>query len=93
MQCRNVDGYYIKGEALGAAINRALPSDPGDRADAIASAADAAGIEASTLTQIINGTINCPPLERLRGIARSLGLSAGALQSAAERDGCNYDED
>ncbi len=52
----------------------------------------AMGIDASTVGQILNGSINCPPLSRLEGAASALGTSFGRLRSAAERDGCDYGE-
>ena len=54
----------------------------------------AAGIDESTVGGILQGDagINCPPLRRLRGFARVLGLTMGAVMEAAERDGCEYAE-
>lgn len=89
-RCCVVDGYLIKGRQLAAMLNREI-GDGDDRAARIARAARAGGIEPSTLNQILNGSINCPPLARLRGFARALNVSFDSLRRAAQRDGCEYD--
>lgn len=61
------------------------------RSDIISDMADEAGIEASTVNQILAGEINCPPLDRLEGFSRALDMSMASIQPAAESDGCNYD--
>ena len=55
--------------------------------------ASAAGIDSSTVNQILNGSINCPPMNRLEGFARTLSVSVDNLIEAAGRDGCNYEPD
>jgi hypothetical protein len=91
----SVDGAIIKGEALAALLNRlidAMVNEDRSRSEVIASMAEAAGIESSTVNQILSGTINCPPIRRLQGFARALNTSLGRLRSAAERDGCSYSD-
>jgi len=53
----------------------------------------AAGIDASTVSGIMAGEIDCPPLDRLRGFAEALGVNLGRLRNAAEQDGCSYGDD
>ena len=91
MDCCSVDGIKIKGVALAAALDRRIDDD--NRGATIRRMANAAGISESTVGQILNGSINCPPRNRLEGFARVLGVSVSSLISAAERDGCNYDND
>lgn len=71
----------------------ALESDDRLRSDIIAEMGQAAGIDAGTVNQILAGDIDCPPRGRLEGFAEVLGVSAGRLVSAAESDGCSYDDD
>ena len=52
----------------------------------------AAGISASTIGGILSGAINCPPAARLSGLADLLDVPVGDLVTAAEADGCSYDE-
>ena len=54
--------------------------------------ADAAGIELSTLNQILSGDIECPPKKRIADLAAYVGISVDALESAGESDGCNYED-
>lgn len=96
-----VDGTNIRGERLAALLNRLIdaqiPDDADDedaeRARIIGEMAEAAGISASTVQQILDGEINCPPLDRLEGFARVLDSSLERLRSAAERDGCEYEDE
>ena len=46
---------------------------------------------ANTLSQIENGTIDCPPPEVIRSLAGALNVSADSLFDAGESDGCNYE--
>lgn len=83
-----------QGASLAAALERAIEaaqSDDEDRRAVISRMAEAAGIESSTVTQILDGDINCPPLERLAGFAEALDVSQDDLVAAAERDGCSYE--
>jgi len=85
-----------KGASLAAALNRAIDrmaSDTTTRTSIIGRMGSAAGISASTVNQILNNTINCPPIDRLRGFARALSVSLSSLRTAAESDGCSYGED
>lgn len=49
-----------------------------------------AGISGSTVGQIVDGSIQCPPLNRLAGIADALGMGRRTLLRAAESDGCEF---
>ncbi len=82
-----------RGEALGALLDELIDNAAGDdgREGVMARMGRAAGISASTVGQIVNGSIECPPLTRLEGFARVLNVSVGRLISAAERDGCEYE--
>lgn len=84
----------IRGVALAAELNRlvdARETEARPRSEIIEAMARAAGISVSTVNQIMNGSIICPPLNRLAGLARGVGTSQGRLITAAERDGCEYD--
>ncbi len=87
--------HYTKGERLAALLNRLIDdmaTDERTRSDIIDDMADAAGISASTVNQILNGSINCPPLDRLEGFAEVLDTSLARLRRAAEEDGCEYSD-
>ena len=85
------DTPQTKGENLAMLLNNAI-GDGDDRADTIDMMATAAGIEASTVNQILDGEIDCPTMDRLEGFAEALsGVSLSSLIEAAESDGCNYD--
>ena len=86
-----VDGLTIKGDALAARLNSIINGMSEQRGTVIGRMAAAAGISVSTVNQILNGSINCPPIRRLNGFARVLKVSSKSLQTSAERDGCNYD--
>lgn len=64
--------------------------DDEDSSAVVAAMASAAGIEAGTVSQILNVDIACPPLERLEGFAEALGVAVERLVTAAEEDGCEY---
>ena len=81
-----------KGVNLAAALNAAI-GDGDDRADKIDMMASAAGVAAGTVNQILDGDIDCPPMDRLEGFAEALGVSVDGLMSAAEEDGCTYGDD
>jgi len=84
-----------RGASLASALDDAISgmeTDSNLRADIIASMASAAGIESGTVSQILDGSINCPPVERLQGFADTLeGVSLDDLIAAAENDGCTYE--
>ena len=85
----------FRGRRLASVLNqliKALESEDRPRSDIIAAIGDAAGIDAATVNEILERSINCPPINRLRGFARVLNTSLGRLQAAAESDGCDYDE-
>lgn len=84
------------GAKLAAALNSAIESKATDEtsaSDIKGQMASAAGIEQDTVNQILNGSISCPPVERLEGFAEVLDVSLETLQSAAESDGCSYSDD
>ena len=55
--------------------------------------AEAAGVDEDTMEQILSGDINCPPRERLEGLAGLLDVPVSRLIDAAEEDGCDYSDD
>ena len=88
-RCRCTEG---RGQALAARLERAISASAqdGDRDAVLSAMATAGAISVSTVGQILTGSILCPPLRRLRGFARTLGVPVGELIAAAERDGCKY---
>ena len=90
---RNIkkEGGTSRGDSLAARLNELIGDD--DRTGTIDRMASAAGIDSSTVNQILNGSINCPPMNRLEGFARTLSVSVDNLIEAAGRDGCNYEPD
>lgn len=85
-----------RGEQIGNMLNGVIDdkvSDDMSKGDIIDDVASSAGISASTLGQILNGSIECPPIERLQGIADALGIPISRVVTAAESDGCSYDDD
>ncbi len=84
-------GVSIKGARLRAllepAIERLMGSRDWSRSEVIAAMGEAAGIDAGTVSQILDGSINRPPSERLRGFARVLsGVTFDQLEAAAMAD-------
>ena len=63
-----------------------------ERAALIGRMGRAGGIDSGTVNQILNTSIDCPPLARLSGFARVLDVSAQSLRGIAEDDGCNYSD-
>ena len=96
-QAQSIRGIFkeIRGKALGSHLNKVIDAQVTEsktRTDIIEAMAAAAGISTSTVNQILSGSINCPPLNRLRGFASALGVSLKSLTDAAKGDGCNYAE-
>ncbi len=94
---RNIASSLLiqRGEVLGALIDELVEDKAmGDttKEDVQAAAGSAAGITASTLKQIANGSVVCPPRNRLQDLADYFGVSMSRLVAAAERDGCDYSE-
>ncbi len=86
----------LKGERLAALLNTLIDdaaTEDRPRSEVIEAMADAAGISASTVSQILRGEVDCPPLSRLEGFASALGVGVGRLTTAAEADGCDYGDD
>ena len=79
-----------RGRALAGRLERAIAASDRDRDAVLSAMATAAGIAPGTVSQILRAEIDCPPLRRLRGFARALGVPVGELVAAAERDGCKY---
>ncbi len=76
------------GQALGTLLNNAIDSSSDERPAVIARMASAAGIEPDTVNQILNGSINCPPMQRISGFARVLNVTVSGMESAMNSDGC-----
>lgn len=74
--------YCFAATKLAQRLNSLIDKNSGDRADVINRMAKAAGIKPSTVHQILNGSIEVPPDERLRGFARVLGVSLQHLKAA-----------
>ena len=70
-----------RGDNLASRLNELIGDD--DRSGKIERMASAAGIDSSTVNQILNGSINCPPMNRLEGFARTLNVSVDTLTDAA----------
>ncbi len=84
-----------KGSELVRVLNagiEALEGDERSRSDIVDLMGKAAGISAGTVNQILNNSIDCPPLRRLEGFALALDVSESSLVEAAEEDGCEYEK-
>ncbi len=87
------DRELLLGESLAGFMNRRiekLATGSKTRQDVIGAMGSAAGIDPGTVNQILNGSIDCPPIERLAGFAKALGVSEDQIRSLAEKDGCKY---
>ena len=82
----------IKGQSLGMFLSDRIDAMPGERSEIISRISSAASISESTVGQILSGTIQCPPTDRLRGFARVLGISLDSIFTAGNRDGCEYEK-
>src|SRR5690606_36043567 len=93
-------GYRLPGEILrrngaelAAELNDAIDAiaededDERTREDVVAELAEAAGIEAATVRDILAGSIDCPTRERLEAFAGVLQIELDDLIEAAGRDG------
>lgn len=85
------------GEELGANGGRWLSdrinemvTDEMTRGDIIARVASAAGVDESTINQIIAGEINCPPVDRLQAFADVMGVMVETVIEQFAADGCEY---
>jgi transcriptional regulator with XRE-family HTH domain len=84
----------VKGKNLAAAMNRQIDAKSEgrfERADLIKKIAEALGLTASTITQMLRSEINCATKPQLTTIAKVLGISAQTLINAAVRDGCRFE--
>lgn len=81
-----------KGEALGSFLSNAIDNMRGERSEIVERIANAAGISESTVGQILNGSIICPPINRLRAFATILRISMDSILTAGNRDGCEYEK-
>jgi len=74
-------------------VSEAAESDEfDDESDVIGELAQEAGIDESTVRQIMEGDIECPPIGRLEAFARVLDASVEDMIAAAEEGGCDYEE-
>ena len=81
------------GTSLGSFLNAAIEemiSEEMQRSEIIENIASAAGVSTGTINQILNGSINCPPIERLEGFASVLNLSIELIIESAAADSCEY---
>lgn len=56
-------------------------------------AAQATGVNRSTVSRVLSGDIVCPTRDSLEAMAEAFDITAGELQRAAERDGCVYNNE
>ena len=82
-------GVEGKGARLSAVLNDAI-GDGDDRMEKIEMMASAAGIDEETVNQILDGDIDCPPMDRLEKFAEALSISVDTLTEAGMQDGCSY---
>ena len=85
----------VRGDNLAAELNEIIDMMAGDdmpRGDIVNDMGSAAGIESGTVNQILNGSIGCPSIERLEGFSAVLAVPLDRLVSAAEEDGCSYED-
>ena len=75
----------IKGENLGALLRGLRDQKELTNEDL----AQAAGLAISTIGQILGGTLKCPKVDALQGMARALEVNLSSLVLAAEKDGCD----
>lgn len=84
------------GQKLASTLNQLIDaqvSDDMSHADVIERMANMAWIDTRTIDKILQGDINCPPIESLRELGKVFGNdSEASLRSAAESDGCDYEE-
>ena len=89
-----VDNIIINGDNLAATLNKKINqmvTEERSRTDIIQAIANAAGISSITVNQILGGSINCPPLNRLQGFSKILKISVNSMITSARRDGCEYE--
>lgn len=71
----------------------ALTDEDTSRSEIIAEMAREAGIREDTVNQILNGSIDCPPLNRLASFSQALEMPLAELRSAAAADGVDFGEE
>jgi DNA-binding Xre family transcriptional regulator len=86
-----VDGRGIKGKALSAAIESALPEDSTRRQFEMRKLAKAADVSLATIHLLVGGKLNCPTRKTLEKFAEVLDVPVSRLISAAKQDGCSYE--
>lgn len=89
-------GQGKKGVNLASMLNKRIDemvTEEKTRADIIGDLASAAGIEEGTVNQILNASIECPPIERLNAFAGVLGFTEKKVVDSAKSDGCVYGDD
>lgn len=89
-------------DTMNGLIDDAVEASEDSRADIIEDIASEANRAKSTIHNILNGQINCPPKDPVldgfgTALAKRLSGSASSITdkiiNAAERDGCDYSED
>jgi len=86
-----------KGEALGSFLADAVADavaeadEDVDEDDIVDDIASTAGMDRSTIEAIIDGDIECPPIERLEAFAEHVPATVAEMVEAADEDGCEYD--
>jgi len=99
-RCQSCEQRSIRGEAGGGMLAGAIDAMAEEEGltveeveeglgEAMTEGGDG-GISSSTVGQIKNGEINCPPRERIEGAAAFLGIPVGELIAAFENDGCDF---
>jgi hypothetical protein len=73
-------------------VSEAAEDEDVDEADIMGRIAEAAGMDESTIANIVNGDIQCPDQDRFRAFAEVLDVTVEELVEAAEQDGCDYTE-
>ncbi len=94
---KTTEGETTMGQRLGRLLGDAISAidsnedDERSRSDVIEQMAEAADVETNTVNQIVNGSIDCPPEDRLRAFATVNGIpSFDDQREAAGQDGCRY---
>lgn len=85
------------GDSLGGYLDSLVDdyadSNEMERSDVISDVADAAGITSGTVNQIINGSINCPPVQRIEAFAEFFGVEEDEFYTRGREDGCTIYDD
>jgi HK97 family phage prohead protease len=71
-------------------ITAAMESAQGNEDELMTAMMDEAGIDATALDEILNGSNPCPTASVVRGLARGLGIDEDELVTAGAAKGCPY---